>query len=38
MGLDMYLHRDVYVHSQEGQKIVVKDENNKVKKKIIIHF
>ena len=37
MGLDMYLHRDVYVGTENGDKIVVKSANNKVKKKIIIH-
>lgn len=36
MGLDMYLHRNVYVNTSIGDKVVVKNENNKVKKKIII--
>lgn len=37
MGLDMYLHRDVYISgTKPGDKIVVKDADNKVKKKIHI--
>lgn len=37
MGLDMYLHRDVYVNTKSGDKVVVKDADNKIKKKITIH-
>lgn len=37
MGLDMYLHRDVFIHTVDGDKVVVKGSDNKVKKKITIH-
>ena len=37
MGLDMYLHRDVFIHTVDGDKVVVKGDDNKIKKKIKIH-
>lgn len=37
MGLDMYLHRDVFISTIGGDKIVIKGSDNKIKKKIKIH-
>lgn len=36
MGLDMYLRREHYIHTEPGYKVVVKKPDNKVIKRVII--